>query len=164
MKETGRLRRPEDFLCLRRLQRSQPCQDTPGSRISRFGDSKSKRDCANLRYIEAEVCPTDGWMLVGHSFGGLAINGVVDAIPDRIRHLVYLDSLMVEGARARSTSCRRISSPRDARPPRKPMVTSAYLRPRRPHSEFRCKVHRMGELTAHASSARHLYPHCRRCF
>jgi len=38
-------------------------------------------------------------MLVGHSFGGLAINGVVDAIPDRIRHLVYLDSLMVEGAR-----------------------------------------------------------------
>jgi pimeloyl-ACP methyl ester carboxylesterase len=46
-------------------------------------------------------------MLVGHSFGGLAINGVMDAIPDRVRHLVYLDSLMVEGARARSTSCRR---------------------------------------------------------
>jgi pimeloyl-ACP methyl ester carboxylesterase len=35
-------------------------------------------------------------VLVGHSFGGLAISGVADAMPDRIRHLVYLDSLMVE--------------------------------------------------------------------
>ena len=36
-------------------------------------------------------------MLVGRSFGGLAINGVMDAIPDRVRHLVYLDSLTVGG-------------------------------------------------------------------
>jgi len=38
-------------------------------------------------------------ILVGHSFGGLAISGVADAMPDRIRHLVYLDSLMVEGGK-----------------------------------------------------------------
>ena len=35
-------------------------------------------------------------ILVGHSFGGLAISGVADRLPERIRHLVYLDSLILE--------------------------------------------------------------------
>ncbi len=35
-------------------------------------------------------------VLVGHSFGGLAISGVADRMPERIRHLVYLDSLLVQ--------------------------------------------------------------------
>ncbi|MGY2049541.1 alpha/beta fold hydrolase [Methylobacterium sp. JK268] len=39
-------------------------------------------------------------VLVGHSFGGLAISGVADAAPERIRHLVYLDALLVEPGRA----------------------------------------------------------------
>ncbi|ACL61296.1 alpha/beta fold hydrolase [Methylobacterium nodulans] len=39
-------------------------------------------------------------ILVGHSFGGLAVSGVADAMPERIRHLVYLDSLLVEPGRA----------------------------------------------------------------
>jgi pimeloyl-ACP methyl ester carboxylesterase len=39
-------------------------------------------------------------ILVGHSFGGNAISGVADAIPGRIRHLVYLDAVMVEGGKA----------------------------------------------------------------
>jgi pimeloyl-ACP methyl ester carboxylesterase len=39
-------------------------------------------------------------VLVGHSFGGLAISGVADVMPERIRHLVYLDSLMVEGGKS----------------------------------------------------------------
>jgi pimeloyl-ACP methyl ester carboxylesterase len=34
-------------------------------------------------------------VLVGHSFGGLAISGVADCMPERIRHLVYLDALLV---------------------------------------------------------------------
>jgi pimeloyl-ACP methyl ester carboxylesterase len=34
-------------------------------------------------------------ILVGHSFGGLPVSGVADRIPERIRHLVYLDSLLV---------------------------------------------------------------------
>jgi pimeloyl-ACP methyl ester carboxylesterase len=38
-------------------------------------------------------------VLVGHSFGGLAISGVADAMRERVRHLVYLDSLMVEGGK-----------------------------------------------------------------
>jgi pimeloyl-ACP methyl ester carboxylesterase len=54
------------------------------------------RDVANA--IEAEELTKI--VLVGHSFGGLAISGVADAMPERIRHLVYLDSLMVEGGKS----------------------------------------------------------------
>lgn len=31
-------------------------------------------------------------ILVGHSFGGMVVTGVADRMPDRIRHLVYLDA------------------------------------------------------------------------
>ncbi len=34
--------------------------------------------------------------LVGHSFGGLAISGVADRMPERVRRLIYLDSLLVQ--------------------------------------------------------------------
>ena len=62
-------------------------------------------------------------ILVGHSFGGNAISGVADTIPGRIRHLVYLDSLMVEGGKAPfDTLRRRMSSPPAARPRRTPAV------------------------------------------
>ncbi|GJD48436.1 Haloalkane dehalogenase [Methylobacterium crusticola] len=39
-------------------------------------------------------------ILVGHSFGGLAISAVADAMPERLRHLVYLDAMIVEPGRA----------------------------------------------------------------
>ena len=48
--------------------------------------------------IEAEEL--DDIVLVGHSFGGNAISGVADRMRERIRHLVYLDSLMIEGGKA----------------------------------------------------------------
>jgi len=35
-------------------------------------------------------------VLVGHSFGGSPISGVADTMPERVKHLVYLDSLIVE--------------------------------------------------------------------
>ena len=35
-------------------------------------------------------------VLVGHSFGGSAISGVADRMPERIRQLVYLDAIMLE--------------------------------------------------------------------
>src|ERR1700729_4499027 len=41
------------------------------------------KDIANV--IEAEEL--NNIVLVGHSFGGLAISGVADAMPERIRHL-----------------------------------------------------------------------------
>jgi len=33
-------------------------------------------------------------ILVGHSFGGMAITGVADLMPERIRHIVYLDAIV----------------------------------------------------------------------
>jgi pimeloyl-ACP methyl ester carboxylesterase len=54
------------------------------------------KDIVNV--IEAEEL--SNIVLVGHSFGGLAITGTADAMPERIRHLVYLDSLMVEGGKS----------------------------------------------------------------
>jgi pimeloyl-ACP methyl ester carboxylesterase len=54
------------------------------------------KDIANL--IEAEEL--SNVVLVGHSFGGLAISGVADLMPDRILGLVYLDSLIVEGGKS----------------------------------------------------------------
>jgi pimeloyl-ACP methyl ester carboxylesterase len=54
------------------------------------------KDIANV--IEAEELTKI--VLVGHSFGGLVISGVADAMPERFRHLVYLDSLVVEGGKS----------------------------------------------------------------
>jgi pimeloyl-ACP methyl ester carboxylesterase len=33
-------------------------------------------------------------ILVGHSYGGMVITGVVDRVPERIAHLVYLDTFV----------------------------------------------------------------------
>ncbi len=35
-------------------------------------------------------------VLVGHSFGGVSITGVADRMPERVRHLVYLDSRILQ--------------------------------------------------------------------
>lgn len=35
-------------------------------------------------------------ILVGHSFGGIAISGAADRAPDRIRRLVYLDAVILQ--------------------------------------------------------------------
>ena len=49
-------------------------------------------DIANL--LEAEEL--QDVVLVGHSFGGVAITGVADRLPQRLRRLVYLDSTILE--------------------------------------------------------------------
>ena len=33
-------------------------------------------------------------VLVGHSYGGMVITGVADRIPDRIKHLIYVDAIL----------------------------------------------------------------------
>ncbi len=35
-----------------------------------------------------------GVILVGHSYGGMVITGVADAVPERVAHLVYLDTFV----------------------------------------------------------------------
>jgi pimeloyl-ACP methyl ester carboxylesterase len=63
------------------------------------------------RSIDLDVCVTDianvlKWedlkdaILVGHSFGGNAISGVADRMPERIRHLVYLDAIILENGQS----------------------------------------------------------------
>jgi len=47
-----------------------------------------------LGVFEAEEI--DDAVLVGHSYGGMVITGVADRIPDKIRHLVYLDAFVPE--------------------------------------------------------------------
>ena len=39
-------------------------------------------------------------ILVGHSFGGISVTGAVDRVPERIRHLVYLDASIGEDGKA----------------------------------------------------------------
>ncbi len=50
-----------------------------------------------VNHIEAEEL-TD-IILVGHSFGGIGITGVADTMPERVRHLVYLDAVIVEAGK-----------------------------------------------------------------
>lgn len=38
-------------------------------------------------------------VLIGHSFGGSAISGVADRMPQRIRQLIYLDAIMLENGK-----------------------------------------------------------------
>ena len=39
-------------------------------------------------------------VLVGHSYGGMVVSGVADAVPDKIASLVYLDAFVPENGRA----------------------------------------------------------------
>jgi pimeloyl-ACP methyl ester carboxylesterase len=41
-----------------------------------------------------EETDLQGIILVGHSYGGMVITGVVDRVPERIAHLVYLDTFV----------------------------------------------------------------------
>lgn len=42
-------------------------------------------------------------VLVGHSYGGMVITGVADRLPERIRHLVYLDAFVPENGESAMT-------------------------------------------------------------
>jgi pimeloyl-ACP methyl ester carboxylesterase len=35
-------------------------------------------------------------VLVGHSYGGMVVTGVADRVPDRIKHVIYLDAIVPE--------------------------------------------------------------------
>lgn len=42
----------------------------------------------------------DDVILVGHSFAGSVVSGLVDRMPERLRHLVYLDAQVLESGQA----------------------------------------------------------------
>ena len=39
-------------------------------------------------------------ILVGHSYGGMVVTGVADQMPERIKHLVYLDAFLPENGQS----------------------------------------------------------------
>lgn len=50
-----------------------------------------------VQVIQAEEL--DNVILVGHSFAGVPITGVADCMPERIAHLVYFDSVVLESGK-----------------------------------------------------------------
>jgi pimeloyl-ACP methyl ester carboxylesterase len=45
-------------------------------------------------------------VLVGHSYGGMVVTGVADQVPERIRHLVFIDALVPEDGESLLTASR----------------------------------------------------------
>jgi pimeloyl-ACP methyl ester carboxylesterase len=45
-------------------------------------------------------------VLVGHSYGGMVITGVADRVPERIRHLVFVDALVPDDGESLVTASR----------------------------------------------------------
>jgi pimeloyl-ACP methyl ester carboxylesterase len=45
-------------------------------------------------------------VLVGHSYGGMVATGVADRVPERIRHLVFIDALLPEDGESLLTASR----------------------------------------------------------
>jgi hypothetical protein len=78
------------------LQREDATSGYPENKGYRFGGRrgrKTSRWTLSPRTLSTPSRPKElsSVILVGHSFGGLAISGVADAMPDRIRHLVCLE-------------------------------------------------------------------------
>lgn len=45
-------------------------------------------------------------VLVGHSYGGMVVTGVADRMPERVRHLVFIDALLPEDGESLLTASR----------------------------------------------------------
>jgi pimeloyl-ACP methyl ester carboxylesterase len=50
-------------------------------------------------------------VLVGHSYGGMVITGVADAVKDRLRHVVYLDAFLPEDGDSSASLAVRLMNP-----------------------------------------------------
>jgi pimeloyl-ACP methyl ester carboxylesterase len=72
-------------------------------------------------------------VLVGHSYGGMVVTGVADAIPDKIRSLVYLDAFVPENGQS-LFGLVPAGAPRPDRPPIPP--AEDYLTPPLPPAAF----------------------------
>ena len=87
-----------------------------------------------INHIEAEEL--NDIILVGHSFGGTSITGAADKIPNRIRHLVYLDSVIWRMAKAYSVYCLPMLWQLGAKPSPNRGKASSFLRRLRQRSAF----------------------------
>lgn len=77
-------------------------------------------------------------VLVGHSYGGMVITGVVDRIPDRIKCVIYLDALLpVDGESADTADNRAMHHPKNVKLDANGSMptTLAEMKKKLPHDE-----------------------------
>lgn len=69
-------------------------------------------------------------ILVGHSYGGMVISGVADRVPDRLKHVIYVDAFLPTNGESANTAIR----------PGAPQPTNDFIYPmgmKRPLPPFR---------------------------
>lgn len=109
-------------------------------------------------------------ILVGHSYGGMVATGVADRVPERIRHLVYLDAIVpthgqsltdLAGAGRHAAVVEGWLLPPMPPAPDSSAEDLAWVTPRRRHQPVRCfrqKLH-----LSHATPPfQRTYIHCTR--
>jgi pimeloyl-ACP methyl ester carboxylesterase len=117
-----------------------------------------------LAVIEAE--DLSDFVLVGHSYGGMVVTGVADRVPDRVRHLVYLDAFVpADGQSLNDLTGREPASVEGwLIPPNPPAPDTApddlaWNLPRRRHQPARCFSQKI-RLVHPAPSFPRSYIHC----
>jgi pimeloyl-ACP methyl ester carboxylesterase len=104
-----------------------------------LGERKHLRDeCKGLStYIDdvmevIEANALSDIILVGHSFGGMAITGVADRMPDRVRRLVYLDACVPQDGQSLITqSVANAPEDNDVQQQMREGMTDQWVRPPR---------------------------------
>jgi pimeloyl-ACP methyl ester carboxylesterase len=71
-------------------------------------------------------------VLVGHSYGGMVVTGVADRLPDRIKHLIYVDAFLPENGESLNSIGGRGGRAGGRAPSTAPFVTLGNYDPNRP--------------------------------
>ncbi|WP_424136345.1 alpha/beta hydrolase [Roseomonas chloroacetimidivorans] len=115
-------------------------------------------DCEDLR----------DFILVGHSYGGMVATGVADRLPDRVRHLVYVDAFVPnDGQSLNDLTGRKPETvegwlmPPNPSPPDTSPEDMAWITPRRRYQPARCFSQKL-RLSLAAPSFPRSYIHCTR--
>jgi len=121
-----------------------------------------------LAVIECE--DLHAFVLVGHSYGGMVAAGVADRVPERVRHLVYLDAFVPTDGQSLNDLAGRAPPAAPVEgwlvPPNPPAPDTspedlAWTTPRRRHQPARCFSQRL-HLTHAAPPFPRSYIHCTR--
>jgi len=107
------------------------------------------------------------FILVGHSYGGMVVTGVADRVPDRVRHLVYLDAFVPQDGQSLSDLVQGdgrsgidgwLLAPNPPAPDTAP-EDLAWTMPRRRHQPARCFIQKLRLANPSAPFPRS-YIHC----
>src|SRR3954470_13976150 len=119
-----------------------------------------------LAVIECE--DLSDFILVGHSYGGMVVTGVADRVPERVRHLVYLDAFVPGDGQSLSDLVGEVPRaaplegwllpPNPSAPDTSP-EDLAWTMPRRRHQPVRCFTQKL-RLTNATPAFPRSYIHC----